>query len=213
MARTRRNRPPNGPGLSPGGAVAQLGERLVRNEEVRGSTPLGSTSLRLLRKLRLGELLGFAGLALASYSRPNALIHCRTDGMVFACDRPPLDWHWRLCGFVWRRRQLWRRLWDARLPGTVLMFLLVSAPWYIWVTAETKGAWLRGFLGKHNLDRVLTPLEKHSGSPAYYLIVLLIGLAPWSIFLGETVWHTWKQLRDREQISQRSQHRGSGGSR
>src|SRR5262249_59403228 len=25
------------------GAVAQLGERLVRNEEVRGSTPLGST--------------------------------------------------------------------------------------------------------------------------------------------------------------------------
>src|SRR5262249_41112696 len=27
-----------------GGAVAQLGERLVRNEEVRGSTPLGSTS-------------------------------------------------------------------------------------------------------------------------------------------------------------------------
>ena len=29
-----------------GGAVAQLGERLVRNEEVRGSTPLGSTSFR-----------------------------------------------------------------------------------------------------------------------------------------------------------------------
>ena len=27
-----------------GGAVAQLGERLVRNEEVRGSIPLGSTS-------------------------------------------------------------------------------------------------------------------------------------------------------------------------
>jgi hypothetical protein len=26
-----------------GGAVAQLGERLVRNEEVRGSNPLGST--------------------------------------------------------------------------------------------------------------------------------------------------------------------------
>src|SRR5436309_15997894 len=30
----------------PSGAVAQLGERLVRNEEVRGSIPLGSTSLR-----------------------------------------------------------------------------------------------------------------------------------------------------------------------
>src|SRR6516162_10503736 len=42
MARTRwrlRMRAPFG------GAVAQLGERLVRNEEVRGSTPLGSTSI------------------------------------------------------------------------------------------------------------------------------------------------------------------------
>ena len=28
------------------GAVAQLGERVVRNDEVRGSIPLGSTSLR-----------------------------------------------------------------------------------------------------------------------------------------------------------------------
>ena len=30
--------------VASGGAVAQLGERLVRNEEVRGSTPLGSTT-------------------------------------------------------------------------------------------------------------------------------------------------------------------------
>ena len=34
------------------GVVAQLVERLVRNEEVRGSTPLGSTSLRLERSGR-----------------------------------------------------------------------------------------------------------------------------------------------------------------
>ncbi len=31
----------------PGGAVAQLGERLVRNEEVRGSIPLSSTTRSL----------------------------------------------------------------------------------------------------------------------------------------------------------------------
>jgi hypothetical protein len=30
--------------LRPAGAVAQLGERLVRNEEVSGSIPLGSTN-------------------------------------------------------------------------------------------------------------------------------------------------------------------------
>src|ERR1700724_802260 len=37
---------PEGAILPIGGAVAQLGERLVRNEEVTGSTPLGSTNLR-----------------------------------------------------------------------------------------------------------------------------------------------------------------------
>ncbi len=38
-----------------GGAVAQLGERRNRTAEVRGSNPLGSTSLRSLRELRLGR--------------------------------------------------------------------------------------------------------------------------------------------------------------
>jgi hypothetical protein len=40
--------------LSLAGVVAQLAERLVRNEKVRGSTPLGSTSLLIkhLRKIK-----------------------------------------------------------------------------------------------------------------------------------------------------------------
>src|SRR5580704_14273663 len=54
MAPTRQKPAAFWPGFILGGAVAQLGERLVRNEEVRGSTPLGSTSLRSLRELRLG---------------------------------------------------------------------------------------------------------------------------------------------------------------
>ena len=37
------------------GAIAQLGERVVRNDEVGGSIPPGSTILRSLRELRLGE--------------------------------------------------------------------------------------------------------------------------------------------------------------
>jgi hypothetical protein len=37
------------------GAIAQLGERIVRNDEVGGSIPPGSTSLRRLRLLRLGK--------------------------------------------------------------------------------------------------------------------------------------------------------------
>src|SRR4029453_17959362 len=39
------------------GAIAQLGERVVRNDEVGGSIPPGSTSLRRLRLLRLRQPL------------------------------------------------------------------------------------------------------------------------------------------------------------
>ncbi len=39
--------PPTGAARCRSGAVAQLGERLVRNEEVRGSIPLGSTILHI----------------------------------------------------------------------------------------------------------------------------------------------------------------------
>jgi hypothetical protein len=45
MARTRSHPAAAAAWLHFGGAVAQLGERLVRNEEVRGSTPLGSTNI------------------------------------------------------------------------------------------------------------------------------------------------------------------------
>jgi hypothetical protein len=47
MARTRSHPAAAAAWLHFGGAVAQLGERLVRNEEVRGSTPLGSTKKAL----------------------------------------------------------------------------------------------------------------------------------------------------------------------
>src|SRR5437588_5859527 len=66
---------------------------------------------------------------------------------------------------------------------------LVALPWYIWVTADTKAEFLRGFLGQHNLGRFLSPMENHRGPAYYYLIVVLAGFAPWSIFLGLTVWY------------------------
>jgi hypothetical protein len=52
------------------GAVAQLGERLVRNEEVRGSIPLGSTTPKPPRNR---HLLPFAGVAAGRVSGPLVL--------------------------------------------------------------------------------------------------------------------------------------------
>ena len=97
---------------------------------------------------------------------------------------------------AWRREL--RRLWDVRVLAASLVFVVVAAPWYVWVGVETKGEWLYGFFWKHNVERSLQALENHRGPFYYYPLVLIAGLMPWSVFLGPTCWHVWKGLRQRD---------------
>jgi 4-amino-4-deoxy-L-arabinose transferase-like glycosyltransferase len=90
--------------------------------------------------------------------------------------------------FLLVRREL-RRFLDSRLLGATLVFIVIAAPWYVWVGLETKGEWLAGFFWKHNIERAVGAMENHSGPFFYYGLVLLAGLAPWSVFLGPTIWH------------------------
>lgn len=101
-----------------------------------------------------------------------------------------------LC-LLWARRL--RLLLDGRLLLGVLAFALVAAPWYIWVGVETKSDFLRGFFLKHNVDRFLSPMEKHNGPIYYYLLVLTAGYLPWSLFLSLTTWDTFRGLRTRDE--------------
>lgn len=88
-----------------------------------------------------------------------------------------------------------RRWLRAPLLGGVLVFILVAVPWYAWVAADTKAEFLRGFFLRHNLDRFLTPMENHRGSVLYYLLIVLVGFAPWSIFFVPVAWHGWQRRR------------------
>jgi 4-amino-4-deoxy-L-arabinose transferase-like glycosyltransferase len=93
-------------------------------------------------------------------------------------------------------------LWDRRVLWAGLACVLVFAPWYAWVGNDTKGEFLIGFFWTHNVQRYLSPMEGHSGGPSgaaaavrfaaqalYYPAVLLVGLAPWSAFLGLAAWY------------------------
>jgi len=88
-----------------------------------------------------------------------------------------------------------RRLCDLRMLGASVMFLAIAAPWYIWVGLETKGEWLIGFFWKHNVQRAVDAMENHGGPFYYYILVLIVGLTPWSVFLGPTVWHALSAFR------------------
>jgi 4-amino-4-deoxy-L-arabinose transferase-like glycosyltransferase len=92
--------------------------------------------------------------------------------------------------FLCVRREL-RRGSDLRFLGAMLVCLLIAAPWYIWVGLETKGEWLVGFFWQHNIGRAIGVLENHGGPFFYYGLVLLVGLAPWSIFIGPTIYYAF----------------------
>jgi 4-amino-4-deoxy-L-arabinose transferase-like glycosyltransferase len=102
---------------------------------------------------------------------------------------------------VWRVATLfspWRLLrvtWAMR-PLTVLFFTaLVALPWYAAVAWRTDGQWLVQFLTKYNLGPLGKPFLGHRGPFYYHFVVVLIGLFPWSVFLGPTIGHAWRRLR------------------
>lgn len=87
----------------------------------------------------------------------------------------------------------WRFLWTKRTVQAIGLCLLVALPWYLYVGYETHWEFLKGFFLTHNLGRFSEPMEGHRGPFFYHLLVILIAFAPWSIFLGPTIWNSIKQ--------------------
>ncbi|MDZ4818263.1 MAG: glycosyltransferase family 39 protein [Planctomycetota bacterium] len=59
----------------------------------------------------------------------------------------------------------------------------IALPWYVLVGLRTDGEWLRAFFGNENLSRFQNAMEGHDGAPFYYVLAVLVGFFPWSIFL------------------------------
>ncbi len=91
---------------------------------------------------------------------------------------------------------IWRVGWVLRPLTAIAIVALVALPWYVWVGWRTDGAWIAGFLGKHNVSRFVQPLEGHSGPIFYYVLAVLAGFFPWSLFLPLACVRLWQRLRD-----------------
>lgn len=96
---------------------------------------------------------------------------------------------------IYHPRAFWAALREMRFPMGLLIIALVALPWYVAVGYATNGAWLAGFLGGHNVDRFLRPMENHSGPIIYYIPVIALGFFPWSIFLPASVWQVVRRIR------------------
>ncbi|HZD42184.1 MAG TPA: glycosyltransferase family 39 protein [Terriglobales bacterium] len=91
----------------------------------------------------------------------------------------------------------WRLLGEMRLLSGTLLFLLITAPWYIWCEVRNPG-YLRYFLWEENFVRYFTPHFNRPGPWYYFLVVLLVGFIPWTLMipfvLREANWRDNKTL-------------------
>ncbi|MBN8489444.1 MAG: glycosyltransferase family 39 protein [Burkholderiales bacterium] len=80
------------------------------------------------------------------------------------------------------------RRWDMllRLLGDIrawLVWAAVTLPWYLYALHRHGSAFVEGFFLRHNVERFSGAMEGHGGALFYYLLVLPLVLAPWSLLL------------------------------
>jgi 4-amino-4-deoxy-L-arabinose transferase-like glycosyltransferase len=86
---------------------------------------------------------------------------------------------------IWEKRIKEIFSWKILVAG-IIMFA-VAVPWYWLVHKATNGEWTRGFFLQHNLGRFSEPMEGHGGLFIIVSIVVLLGMLPASIFIGEAM--------------------------
>lgn len=91
-----------------------------------------------------------------------------------------------------RKRRFFR---DLHLPLGSMIFILIVAPWYVWVEIRNPG-YLRYFLWEENFIRFLTPHFNRSEPWYYFLIVVTIGFIPWTVLVPLCVKARWRRPAD-----------------
>lgn len=76
----------------------------------------------------------------------------------------------------------WRRWRELRLFSGLLIFLAVTAPWF-WAVSKRETEFFNFFFIREHFQRYTTTVHGRKGSSLYFLPVLLLGMAPWSMFL------------------------------
>jgi 4-amino-4-deoxy-L-arabinose transferase-like glycosyltransferase len=173
--------------------VVRVAEKANRGEPARGfdyALVFVAMGLAVLAKGPVGLVLPLGVLTL--YARSSLWQREAKSGLG-----------WRAAGLAFARqlvqpRAWWQAIFSNRPIMAVAVVAAIALPWYITVGVHTDGEWLRGFLGKHNVDRFLKPMEGHNGPIIYYVPAVLIGMFPWSVFLPLAIFDAVRQFRRTE---------------
>ena len=95
-------------------------------------------------------------------------------------------------------RQLWR---EMRPVSGILIILAIALPWFILVILANGQTYIDSFFGYHNFQRFTQVVNRHSAPWYFYFFVVLLGFAPWSIYLPLAIARTrfWQRSYWRRQ--------------
>ena len=165
-----------------------------------------ATQFRPLRRGGYLAMYAAMGLAVLAKGPVGVVLPGGIMGLYLLCRRQqespavhsPATWYGRLLA-TFAQTFAPRRFLAATFalrPLTLLAVVgLVTLPWYVAVGLRTDGAWLVGFLGKHNVARFTGSMEGHGGPVFYYLFAVLVGFFPWSCLLPIGIYRLVLRLR------------------
>jgi 4-amino-4-deoxy-L-arabinose transferase-like glycosyltransferase len=92
----------------------------------------------------------------------------------------------------------WRSIKKIFSIKGILLFISISAPWYIAQFMMNGQSFIDNFFIKHHFRRYFEVISGHSGPFYYFIPVLIIGLFPWIVFLASGVRDA---LREKERLN------------
>ncbi len=91
----------------------------------------------------------------------------------------------------------WRPPGPSRLEWSrgLLVFSAVTAPWFLVITAVSRGEFLRFAVGDQLLGHVTSEMERHGGFPGFYAVGSLLAFQPWSALVPAALAAAWGRRR------------------
>ncbi|MUL39218.1 ArnT family glycosyltransferase [Gloeocapsopsis dulcis] len=107
--------------------------------------------------------------------------------------------------YVGKLREVLR---EMRILWGILLILAIAIPWYILVIGANGWNYINSFFGYHNIERFTGVVNNHSAPWYFYFLVVLLGFAPWSIYLPVAIAQTQFWQRSYWRSAHRSTHLG-----
>lgn len=97
---------------------------------------------------------------------------------------------------------------EMRLLLGSVVIAAIALPWYVLVIWRNGRAFIDSFFGYHNLERFTEVVNGHAAPWYFYFLVVLLGFAPWSVYLPSAIARLQFWQRSRWRSSPRSSHLG-----